>query len=980
MNTHIDINDPRLIDFVLGELEPEEAEKLAEALQLPENREALLETEALRKAIRISEDVLKDDPVPEIHALTEARRQVVLDQARFQERPRNTRSAGWGTRLLAAAAILVLCVGITFYYVFELRPQVSDMIAMNAPPAGAMSTESAINGEESGRETPQAIPLDAALGVTETISEVKPDAAVTGQEGAVSTVGTEQDIVAIEPAEVTGSTTLPTALPEPESVIPEAAVAAAEPGSEPEPVAEPAVVEILPAQSESPEETGITEAPVSAPEPEPEPEPVVAKAPALAPEPEPEPEAVVAEAPVPALESEPEPMVEKKAVSVSEPAQDPVAAEAPVPAPEPESESVVAEAPAPEPAPENVDMQAAPTSDEEGTTDSDANELVPIQTELPEPFFGGTPIDYWGPNLEPEDYADPPYARPKSQETSVPQASGNISLSRRDRRKTATALGGSLPQNTVSGNMSGGIRGINRTEEHADINGRAEEVAGTRLYAEMRSPRKGKDERIEAYIVPRSPLPYPGGEAYSEIKEQPFRRADEDPLSTFSLHPDTAAYTNVKRFLERGQLPPVNAVRIEEMVNYFSYKYPQPTGKHPFSVNVEVGPCPWANGHLLARIGLQGRELPSEERPPANLVFLVDTSGSMEGSNRLPLVKESLKALVEMLEPEDRVGIVTYAGESKTALKSIPVSKRERILEAIEQLTAGGSTHGSAGIQDAYKMAEKNMIGGGINRVILATDGDFNVGVTSREGLLSLIEKKRRSGVFLTVLGYGMGNLKDANLEILATKGNGNYAYIDSYSEARRVLVEQLTGTLMTIAKDAKIQVEFNPAQVRSYRLIGFENRQLAHRDFNDESKDAGEIGAGHAVTALYEIVPVGAPIEPGVDDLRYQDRETESVRESADDAELMFVKLRYKQPDSDTSTLLEIPVPARSETLTESTDDFRFAAAVAAFGLVLRDSEYKGEATCEMARELARDASAGDSNREAFLDLVVTAKTLKRS
>lgn len=973
MNTPIDINDPRLIDFVLGELEPEEAWELKEALQLPENRAALREAEALRAAMRISELALKEDPVPEIQGLNDTRRQAVLDKARSMERPHKTRSTGWGTRLLAAAAMLVLCVGIAFYYVYELRPRVNEMIAMSEAPAGAVPTESAINEEESGRETPQAVTLDAAPVVTETSTEAKPDVAMTGQEVAASMVGTEQGVVAPEPAETTDGSV---PLPAPERVIPDAAVAAPEP--EPEPVAEPVVVETLPAQSESPEETGITEAP--APVPEPAQEPVVAEASAPAPEPTPEP--VIEEKAVSVPEPTQDPVVTEAPAPAPEPAQEAAAAEAPVLAPDPESEPVVAEAPAPvpEPAPEQVVLQAAPMSDEEGTKDSDDNELVPIQTELPEPFFGGTPLDYWGPNLEPEDYADPPYARPKSQETSVPQASGNIPLSRRDRRKMATALGGSLSQNTVMGNVSRESQHLNAADGLADVSGRSEEVAGTRLYAEMHPPRKGKDERIEAYIVPRPPLRYPGGETYSEIKEQAFRRTDEEPLSTFSLHPDTAAYTNIKRFLEQGQLPPANAVRIEEMINYFSYNYPRPEGKHPFSVNIEVGPCPWASGHLLAKIGLQGRELPREERPPANLVFLVDTSGSMEGPNRLPLVKESLKAMVEMLKPEDRVGIVTYAGESKTALKSTSVSKREHILSAIEELNAGGSTHGSAGIQDAYKMAEKNMIDGGINRVILATDGDFNVGVTSRDGLLSLIEKKRRGGVFLTVLGYGMGNLKDANLETLANKGNGNYAYIDSYSEARRVLVEQLTGTLMTIAKDAKIQVEFNPARVRSYRLIGFENRQLAHRDFNDDTKDAGEIGAGHSVTALYQIVPVGASAEPGVDDLRYGDRESKPVPEPGDDGELMFVKLRYKQPDSDTSNLIEVPVVTGPAALEESTDDFRFAAAVAAFGLVLRDSDHKGEASCEMARELARAALAGDHKREEFLDLVVAAKTVQGS
>lgn len=471
---------------------------------------------------------------------------------------------------------------------------------------------------------------------------------------------------------------------------------------------------------------------------------------------------------------------------------------------------------------------------------------------------------------------------------------------------------------------------------------------------------------------------YPGGEQYAVIEERPFARADESPLSTFSLHADSAAYTNIRRFLQQGQRPPRDAVRIEELINYFSYDYPQPTGRHPFSVNIEVGPCPWAQGHLLAKVGLQGRDIPKDERPAANLVFLIDTSGSMNQPNRLPLVKESLKALLEMLRPEDRVGIVTYAGQSLIALPSTPVAERSRIEQAIEGLNAGGSTHGSAGIQDAYAMAQTHFIKSGINRVILATDGDFNVGVTSRDGLLGLIEEKRRTGVFLTVLGYGMGNLKDGTLELLATKGNGNYAYIDTYSEARRMLVEQLTGTLTTIAKDVKIQVEFNPARVQSYRLLGYENRQLAHRDFHDDTKDAGEIGAGHTVTALYQIVPLGASLDPGVDNLRYQPTETPVPPAAENVGELMFVKLRYKQPDSESSELLEIPVPARSITLEESSADYRFAAAVAGFGLTLRDSAYKGSITLDLVRQLAASATGSDPRRAEFLDLVVTAKTLQ--
>lgn len=481
--------------------------------------------------------------------------------------------------------------------------------------------------------------------------------------------------------------------------------------------------------------------------------------------------------------------------------------------------------------------------------------------------------------------------------------------------------------------------------------------------------------------MPSATLYYPGGEEYADIAERPFVSAKEEPLSTFSLHPDSAAYANIRRFLEQGQWPPSDAVRIEELVNYFSYDYPQPQGKHPFSINVEVGACPWAGEHLLARIGLKGRELPKGERPPANLVFLIDTSGSMSASNRLPLVKESLKALLEILEPEDRVALVTYAGTSNVALESTPVEQRVTIRDAIEVLGAGGSTHGSAGIQDAYAMAEKHFIKQGINRVLLATDGDFNVGVTSHEGLLALIEEKRETGVFLTVLGYGMGNLKDDTLEMLASKGNGNYAYINDYSEARRVLVEQVSGTLATIAKDAKIQVEFNPARVSEYRLLGYENRMLASKDFNDDTKDAGEIGAGHTVTALYQIVPKGVSIGPGVDPLRYRQEDKEEkvlpTPENAD--ELMFVKLRYKQPDGADSSLIEIPVSSDTTDAENVSSDFRFAAAVAGFGLLLRDSPHKGTATFDSIRELATSAVDSDHYRETFLNLIVTAKTIRQ-
>ena len=470
------------------------------------------------------------------------------------------------------------------------------------------------------------------------------------------------------------------------------------------------------------------------------------------------------------------------------------------------------------------------------------------------------------------------------------------------------------------------------------------------------------------------------GEAYERITENDFERVVANPLSTFAVDVDRASYANVRRFVERGTPPPKNAVRIEELVNYFNYRYPAPKGVHPFSVSVEVGACPWEPTHQLAKIGLKGREIPREDRPAANFVFLLDVSGSMESSNKLPLVKESMKALLQALKPSDRIGIVTYASGSQVVLPSTSCDDRTRILDAIESLQAGGSTHGSAGIRDAYRMATERFISGGINRVILATDGDFNVGVTTPDELEKLIAEQAKSKVFLTALGFGMGNYKDTTLERLADRGNGNYAYIDSYTEARRTLVEQLEGTLITIAKDVKIQVEFNPGQVSAYRLIGYENRALEARDFNDDTKDAGEIGAGHTVTALYELVPVGQPVEPGVDTLKYQSALPEPKREPVDAAhsdELMTVKLRYKEPEGDRSSKLEVVVDETQMRGKNTSDDFRHAAAVAAFGMLLRDSQYKGNATWDSVQQWAESAKGSDPQRQEFIDLLVTTKTL---
>lgn len=471
----------------------------------------------------------------------------------------------------------------------------------------------------------------------------------------------------------------------------------------------------------------------------------------------------------------------------------------------------------------------------------------------------------------------------------------------------------------------------------------------------------------------------PGSETYVKVTGvKPFLETRAEPLSTFSIDVDTAAYSNVRRFLNRGQMPPPDAVRIEEMVNYFAYNYPQPTDHHPFAVAVQGAPTPWDPNHRLVRIGVKGKEVAAAERPPANLVFLLDVSGSMGDANKLPLVKESMKTLLSQLTTRDRVGIVTYSGDTRKVLDLTPCSEQAVILRAIDSLRSGGSTNGGGGIQMAYDMAQAAYDPEGINRVIMATDGDFNVGNTTHGGLMGMIEARAKSGVFLTTLGFGMGNLKDSTLEQLADRGNGNYAYIDTHAEARKALGRQLSGTLHTIAKDVKIQVEFNPNRISHYRLLGYENRALANQDFNDDTKDAGEIGAGHTVTALYEIIPRGASTTPGVDPLKYSETGTPELEDKPTPAaEWLTVKMRYKQPSGNESTKLEVPLNYVNGDLRESDPDFRFAASVAAFGQVLRNPGYRHPNNFDRILELARPATGGDPEKEAFLDMVVTAKTL---
>ena len=446
------------------------------------------------------------------------------------------------------------------------------------------------------------------------------------------------------------------------------------------------------------------------------------------------------------------------------------------------------------------------------------------------------------------------------------------------------------------------------------------------------------------------------GDKHVPITENPFRRVKDEPLSTFSIDVDTASYSKVRMYLlEHGMLPRPDAVRIEELINYFPYHYDPPADETPFAARVEVAECPWAPAHRLVRVGIKGKEVKRDQRPASNLVFLLDVSGSMDQPNKLPLLKRGMKMLVNELGENDRVAIAVYAGAAGMVLNSTPGDQKQVILDALERLQAGGSTNGGAGIQLAYQTALDHFIRGGVNRVILCTDGDFNVGVTGTDQLVRVAEQNAKTGVFLSVLGFGMGNHNDAMLEQISDKGNGNYAFIDTDAEARKVLVEQMSGTLVTIAKDVKIQVEFNPAQVGAYRLIGYENRILATEDFNDDKKDAGEIGAGHTVTALYELMPAGAGAEtgrPAVDELRYQNQGQPAA--AAASGELLTVKIRYKQPDGDTSTKLSFPVTDEGKRFGQASQDFRFAAAVASFGMLLRNSQHKGNATYAGVLEIA--------------------------
>ena len=494
------------------------------------------------------------------------------------------------------------------------------------------------------------------------------------------------------------------------------------------------------------------------------------------------------------------------------------------------------------------------------------------------------------------------------------------------------------------------------------------------------APEMGYRQKQDSIRVAQTPTtggvyypPPQNTEEYKRNYENKIQDALSSPVSTFAIDVDTAAYSNLRRFINAGKLPPPDAVRTEEWLNYFTYDYPQPTGSEPFLLTTEAGPCPWNPDHQLVMLGLQGKVLKQEELPPANLVFLIDVSGSMAEPNKLPLLKTAFKLLVKQLREEDTVAVVVYAGQAGVVLEPTRGSEKEKIIAVIDGLRAGGSTAGGEGIRLAYRLAKENFRQTGNNRVILATDGDFNVGVSSEGELTRLIEERRDDGIFLNVLGFGTGNIKDNKMEALADKGNGVYAYIDNAVEAKKVMVSQLAGTLYTIAKDVKLQVEFNPGKVKSYRLIGYENRVLDKQDFNNDKADAGDMGAGHSVTAIYEIIPANSPETTGtVDPLVYQ----QSVIVPHDD--LLQVKVRYKQPGEETGRLVTTRVGAKQQEQIQS-DNFRFAAAVAEFALLLNQSPFQGSASFQQVLELARGAIGADAGgyRSEFIRLVEVSELL---
>ncbi|MBI3518470.1 MAG: von Willebrand factor type A domain-containing protein [Bacteroidetes bacterium] len=531
----------------------------------------------------------------------------------------------------------------------------------------------------------------------------------------------------------------------------------------------------------------------------------------------------------------------------------------------------------------------------------------------------------------------------------------------------------SYSQPVTDGDMKSGST-VTREEYHymttQKLNSVAVTTAGVhRKYKEKNAMRGGRAVVSTEYNT----------EEYGRIYDNEFKDSKKDPLSTFSIDVDKASYSNVRRFINQQQLPQPDAVRIEEMINYFSYNYPKPVNNQPFSITTEYTDCPWNKNHQLIHIGLQGKQIELDNLPSNNLVFLIDVSGSMESDDKLPLLKSGLRLLVEQMRPQDKVAIVVYAGAAGVVLPSTSGEHKEKIYDALDNLQAGGSTAGGEGILLAYKTAKENFLNKGNNRIILATDGDFNVGVSSDGELTRLIEKQREDGVFLSVLGFGTGNYKDSKMEQLADKGNGNYAYIDNLLEAKKVLVKEMGGTLLTIAKDVKLQIEFNPAKVKAYRLVGYENRLLNNEDFNDDKKDAGELGSGHTVTAIYEIIPAGSQeLVASIDALKYQQMSAHSASENN---EVMTIKFRYKEPKESTSQLISHIVLDKKTPCSAVTENCKFACAVAEFGMLLRDSKFKGDADFKQVISMAKEAKGKDDEgyRAEFIRLVEMAELLKK-
>ncbi|MCU4176924.1 YfbK domain-containing protein [Carboxylicivirga sp. N1Y90] len=516
-------------------------------------------------------------------------------------------------------------------------------------------------------------------------------------------------------------------------------------------------------------------------------------------------------------------------------------------------------------------------------------------------------------------------------------------------------------------------------EECVVVSGLGGKVRGLNVFKSKRE-RKGPPMLVRGHSFVAYEQDF-NTESYAGISENGYKQVTSEPLSTFSVDVDRASYTNVRRFLNQGQLPPEGSVRIEEMINYFNYDYEEPEKEHPFAVNSEMATCPWNDEHYLLKVGLKGKEIEKDNLPASNLVFLIDVSGSMNASNKLPLLKSSFRLLVNELRDEDYVSIVVYAGAAGLVLEPTSGQNKKTILDALDKLQAGGSTAGGAGLKLAYATAKEHFVEDGNNRIILATDGDFNVGESSNASMEQLVADERDNGIYMTVLGFGMGNYKDDRMEIIADKGNGNYAYIDNLQEAQKTLVSEFGGTLFTIAKDVKFQIEFNPEQVLAYRLIGYENRLLNDEDFNDDTRDAGEIGAGHTVTALYEIIPQGADDAKkwikSVDELKYQKKQKRRNVAMSDD--WLTLKLRYKRPDEKASNLMEYVIKGDVDAFDEASKDFRFAASVAAFGMILSDSKYKGDIDYEDLKEMAKESRGNDEDgfKAEMIRLIKTAESL---